>query len=125
MALIVVIPILALMGWVIHSTWKVNSSFFKAAHTRRLMGAVIAGVALGLFFAIAASYSLNQNMIIHGFPVPFQIVRIENTEHLTNHFPPLLAWTARLTNFVAGIGLAHLPFKIWLDLKKFKAETPQ
>jgi len=123
MGFILIVPLLLLSGWIIYSTWKLNTQFFSGQYTRTLMKLLVVGAIVGVLFTVAVKYSFTAALQFYGFPVPVAFLRTELGKTTMTELSPLLKCAATAANFLSGLALALLPLKVILTLKQFKAES--
>ena len=105
------------------SVWCIVSTARAVARARRQKIGIafalllIAGAALGWFFA-HWEYRVGDQMRISGFPIPLAFFRLENDHWTTDSaLPAYIVQPGFFTNILAGIALVFLPMRFFARTK--------
>ena len=123
--LILIVPVLAFDVWLLATTGKRQFKIWTQARAwLRLAGAVVLGIALGVWLAFFVQYNWDTQTRAEGFPIPDAFSSLQNGRWTAFLPPPSLALQLLgiAANFLSGLAAPLLPFKAADFLRSVKAE---
>lgn len=123
MGFLLIIPILAFDIWLALTTGKRAFREMMAARKYPKLGLmVITGIVIAVWFTFFAQYNMGKTLRLISFPVPSGSFRLENEKWVSFVVPQPYLFFGQAANFITGLIIPFIPFKIAEFLRAVKQE---
>src|SRR4051794_31048960 len=123
MGLLLIIPILALEIWLILTTGKrVCKELIASRRWAKFALLIVVGLALGVWLFFYVEYNMGKQHRIASFPVPTAFFSLEDNKWVDYIVPQPFLSLAIVTDFLTGLIMPLIPFKIAEFIKTVKQE---
>ncbi len=123
MGYLLIIPIFALDIWLALTTGKrALAGILAARKYPKLILMIVAGIAIAIWFTFYAEYNMGKTIRLISFPVPSGSFRLENDKWTRFIVPQPFLSLAQTANFLTGLIVPLVPFKIAEFLATVKKE---
>jgi hypothetical protein len=123
-SIILILPIFAFSVWLLATTGRrVFKQALASGRWMPLLTVVVIGLVLGWLFSFRVHYKMGATLRLHSFPVPSLFTYLQDSTWVDSPLPHSMQLAVYFVDFVCGIALAFLPFKLAEFIRQVKAEV--
>jgi hypothetical protein len=121
--LIFIIPIIAFDGWLFWTTGRRQlRHWLEIKEGRRIAACFAVGIALAIWLTFFIRYRSGSDLRVQGFPIPLVFYHLEGKTWTETVLPSTLPYIGTVANFLTGLAIPFIPYKVAEFLKTVKAE---